>query len=117
MRSSEEEFNPIDIPTYFRNLFLGENATKAIPNMGFNLVNVEGELECETHVSDGSMGSGGCETTCGDVGVSLIVLDSVARSLVSSSKRFHSLILVPFDGLDIGLLGDVIDEDDCDDDD
>ncbi|GKF56158.1 hypothetical protein Tco_0166498, partial [Tanacetum coccineum] len=27
-----------------------------------------------------------------------------------------TLILTTFDGLDVGLLGDVIDEDDCDDD-
>ncbi|GKE32391.1 hypothetical protein Tco_1451713 [Tanacetum coccineum] len=41
MRSSEEEFNPIDILTYSKELLLGEDATRAIPNMGFNLVDVE----------------------------------------------------------------------------
>ncbi|GJT53390.1 zinc finger, CCHC-type containing protein, partial [Tanacetum coccineum] len=50
MRSSEEEFNPIDILTYSKELFLGEDATRAIPNMSFNLVNVEGFLYLEIEV-------------------------------------------------------------------
>ena len=42
MWSSEKEFNPIDILTESNELFLGEDATWTIPNMGFNLVDVEG---------------------------------------------------------------------------
>ncbi|GKB90122.1 hypothetical protein Tco_0962394, partial [Tanacetum coccineum] len=48
-------------------LFLGEDATRGIPNMGFNLVDVEG-----VWLSLGEIGSGGCETTCGDVRLSLM---------------------------------------------
>ncbi|GJY20735.1 integrase, catalytic region, zinc finger, CCHC-type containing protein, partial [Tanacetum coccineum] len=38
------------------------------------------------------------------------------RSLVSFSKMGFTLILATLDGLDVGLLGDVTGEDDCDDD-
>ncbi|GJT45198.1 hypothetical protein Tco_0953913 [Tanacetum coccineum] len=73
-----------------RELFLGEDATKAIPNMGFNLVNVEGELTLS----------------------SLDVLQGFSFFL----QMGFTLILATLDGLDVGLLGDVIGEDDCDDD-
>ncbi|GJR85208.1 hypothetical protein Tco_0919739 [Tanacetum coccineum] len=68
----------------------------------------ECECNCELMGDDGKvggceMGNGGCETTYGDV-------------VVSSLMGFH-LFWLPLDGLDVGLLGDVIDEDDCDDDD
>ncbi|GKE64957.1 hypothetical protein Tco_1519118 [Tanacetum coccineum] len=66
------------------------------------------------------MGSGGCETTCGDVRVSLI---EVVLSTFDVLQRFDfflqmgfTLILATLDGLDVGLLGDVIGGDDCDDD-
>ncbi|GJS28063.1 hypothetical protein Tco_0488683 [Tanacetum coccineum] len=71
-------------------LFLGEDATRAIPNMGFNLVNVEGELTLS----------------------SLDVLQGFSFFL----QMGFTLILATLDGLDVGLLGDVIGEDDCDDD-
>ncbi|GJT99054.1 reverse transcriptase domain-containing protein [Tanacetum coccineum] len=61
-------------------LFLGEDATRAIPNMGFNLVDVEGVW----------------------FGFFL--------------QMGFTLILATLDGLDVGLLGDVIGGDDCDDD-
>ncbi|GKC77172.1 hypothetical protein Tco_1127946 [Tanacetum coccineum] len=61
----------------------------------------------------GEMGNGGCEATCGDVGVSLII--GVDEFTLSSLEVL--LILATFDGLDVGLLEDVIGEDDCDDDD
>ncbi|GKE80964.1 hypothetical protein Tco_1550964 [Tanacetum coccineum] len=70
----------------------------------------------------GKMGSGGCETTCRDVGVSLIV-GEFALSTLDVLQRFgfflqmgFTLILATLDGLDVVLLGDVIGEDDCDDD-
>ncbi|GJZ84279.1 zinc finger, CCHC-type containing protein [Tanacetum coccineum] len=61
-------------------LFLREDATRAIPNMGFNLVDVEGVW----------------------FGFFL--------------QMGFTLILATLDGLDVGLLGDVIGGDDCDDD-
>ncbi|GJS48154.1 hypothetical protein Tco_0598275 [Tanacetum coccineum] len=82
--------NTIDILTYSKELFLGEDATRAIPNMGFNLVNVEGELTLS----------------------SLDVLQGFSFFL----QMGFTLILATLDGLDVGLLGDVIGEDDYDDD-
>ncbi|GJS03586.1 hypothetical protein Tco_0320094 [Tanacetum coccineum] len=73
-----------------KELFLGEDATRAIPNMGFNLVDVEGELTLS----------------------SLDVLQGFSFFL----QMGFTLILATLDGLDVGLLGDVIGEDDCDDD-
>ncbi|GJQ91374.1 hypothetical protein Tco_0002513 [Tanacetum coccineum] len=71
----------------------------------------------------GEMGNGGCETTCGDVGVSLCKdLERTLSSLdVLQGFSFFlqmgfTLILATLDGLDVGLLKDVIGEDDCDDD-
>ncbi|GJY17003.1 hypothetical protein Tco_0387425 [Tanacetum coccineum] len=71
----------------------------------------------------GEMGSGGCETTCGDVGISINVRSEFALSTLDVLQRFgfflqmgFTLILATLDGLDVGLLGDVIGEDDCDDD-
>ncbi|GKA17087.1 hypothetical protein Tco_0696924 [Tanacetum coccineum] len=71
----------------------------------------------------GEMGNEGCETTFDDVVVSLII-GEVALSTLDVVQRFgfflqmgFTLILATFDGLDVSLLGDVIDEDDCDDDD
>ncbi|GJX98068.1 retrotransposon protein, putative, ty1-copia subclass [Tanacetum coccineum] len=73
---------------------------------GCNLkVELECEVTCELH---GKIGNRGCEITCGDVGVSLMY--SVLLQMG------FTLILATLDGLDVGLLGDVIGEDDCDDD-
>ncbi|GJS01513.1 hypothetical protein Tco_0318021 [Tanacetum coccineum] len=99
MWSCEEEFIPIDFLTYSNDLFLGEDATRAIPNMGFNLVNVKG-------VS--GFGIGVCELT-------LSLLD-VLQGFSFLLQMGFTLILATLDGLDIGLLGDVIGEDDCDND-
>nr|GFC88034.1 hypothetical protein [Tanacetum cinerariifolium] len=92
----------------------------------------------------GEIGNGGCETTCGDVGVSLIgrpkklyschAYYPVQEASPEASKldwgdyfleMVHDedfflqmglmLILATLDGLDVGLLRDVIGEDDCDD--
>ncbi|GJR11672.1 hypothetical protein Tco_0794324 [Tanacetum coccineum] len=74
----------------FDGIVLGEDATREIPNMGFNLVDVEGELTLS----------------------SLDVLQGFSFFL----QMGFTLILATLDGLDVGLLGDVIGEDDCDDD-
>ncbi|GJS82600.1 hypothetical protein Tco_0749141 [Tanacetum coccineum] len=90
----------------------------AIPNMGFNLVDVEGVwwslAICELM---GEIGSGGCETTCG---VSGFGIGEVVLSAFDVLQRFgfflqmgFTLILATLDGLDVGLLGDVIGGDDC----
>ncbi|GJW82372.1 hypothetical protein Tco_0146347 [Tanacetum coccineum] len=71
----------------------------------------------------GEIGDGGCETTCGDVGVSLmygfgeITLSSldVLQGFSFFLQMSFTFILATLDGLDMGLL-DVIGEDDCDDD-
>ncbi|GJV83952.1 hypothetical protein Tco_1523850, partial [Tanacetum coccineum] len=83
-----------------KELFLGEDATKAIPNMGLNLVNVEG-------VWLSLLGDRGGE-------FALSTLDVLQRFGFFSMG--FTLILATLDGLDVGLLGDVIGEDDCDDD-
>ncbi|GJS58003.1 putative reverse transcriptase domain-containing protein [Tanacetum coccineum] len=70
--------------------YVSEDATRAIPNMGFNLVNVEGEFALST-------------------------LDVLQRFGFILQMGF-TLILAILDGLDVGLLRDVIGEDDCDDD-
>ncbi|GJR23903.1 hypothetical protein Tco_0972430 [Tanacetum coccineum] len=72
----------------------------------------------------GEMGNGGCETTCGDVGVSLMYgFGELTLSSLDMLQGFSFflqmgfiLILATLDGLDVGLLGDVIGEDDSDDD-
>ncbi|GJT38045.1 hypothetical protein Tco_0937910 [Tanacetum coccineum] len=80
---------------------------------------IEVELESEFH---GEMGNGGCETTCGDVKVFLmqgfVVLSTfeVLQMLGFFLQMGFTLILATLDGLDVGLLGDVIGEDDCDED-
>ncbi|GKD21750.1 hypothetical protein Tco_1223453, partial [Tanacetum coccineum] len=84
-----------------KELFLGEDETRAIPNMGFNLVNVEG-------VWISLLGDRGGEFALS----SLDVLQGFSFFLQMS----FTLILATLDGLDVGLLGDVIGEDDCDDD-
>ncbi|GJR88806.1 hypothetical protein Tco_0212817 [Tanacetum coccineum] len=63
-----------------KELFLGEDATRTIPNMGFNLVDVDGVW----------------------FGFFL--------------EMAFTLILATLDGLDVGLLRDVIGGDDCDND-
>ncbi|GKC71488.1 hypothetical protein Tco_1117371, partial [Tanacetum coccineum] len=89
-------------------LFLREDATRAIPNMGFNLVNVEG-------VWLSLLGDRG--------GVSGFGIGEVVLSTFDVLQRFgfflqigFTLILATLDGLDVGLLGDVIGGDDYDDD-
>ncbi|GJU21436.1 hypothetical protein Tco_1154778 [Tanacetum coccineum] len=94
-------------------LFLGEDTTRAIPNMGFNLVNVEGFLYLEIEVVCVEFGCHfevelECELTLS----SLDVLQGFSFFL----QMGFTLILATLDGLDVGLLGDVIGEDDCDDD-
>ncbi|GJW76540.1 hypothetical protein Tco_0138222 [Tanacetum coccineum] len=68
----------------------------------------------------GEMGNGGCETTYGDVGVSLCELTLSSLDVSQGFSFFiqmgFTLILAILDGLDVGLLEDVIGEDDCDDD-
>ncbi|GJZ62776.1 hypothetical protein Tco_0618913 [Tanacetum coccineum] len=80
-----------------KKLFLGEDATRAIPNMGFNLVDVEG--------------------VCG-FGMGEVVLSTFEelQMLGFFLQMGFTLILATLDGLDVGLLGDVIGEDDCDED-
>ncbi|GJR74573.1 hypothetical protein Tco_0086938 [Tanacetum coccineum] len=94
-------------------LFLGEDATRAIPNMGFNLVDVEGFLYLEIEVVYVKLG---ChfevELECEITLSSLDVLQGISFFL----QMGFTLILDTLDGLDVGLLGDVIGEDDCDDD-
>ncbi|GKA98211.1 hypothetical protein Tco_0826105 [Tanacetum coccineum] len=58
------------------------------------------------------------------IGVGGFGIGEVALSTLDVLQRFgfflqmgFTLILATLDGLDVGLLGDVIDEDDCDDDD
>ncbi|GJT41414.1 hypothetical protein Tco_0941279 [Tanacetum coccineum] len=124
-------------------LFLGEDATRAIPNMGFNLVDVEGFLYLEIEVVCVEFG---CyfevELECEQY--DLVMLDwvivflrwfmmrsewfclgenEVVLSTFDVLQRFgfflqmgFTLILATLDGLDVGLLGDVIGGDDCDDD-
>ncbi|GJR66426.1 mycolic acid cyclopropane synthase [Tanacetum coccineum] len=64
----------------------------------------------------GEMGNEGCEATCGDVEVSLISLE-VLQGFSFFLQMGFTLILATFDGLDVGLLEDVIGENDCNDDD
>ncbi|GKB38782.1 hypothetical protein Tco_0883724 [Tanacetum coccineum] len=98
-----------------RRLWKGKDATRAISNMGFNLVNVEGvcflyleievvcvEFSCHFEVELE------CELT-------LSLLD-VLQGFSFFIQMGFTLILDTLDGLDVGLLGDVIGEDDCDDD-
>ncbi|GJV84410.1 MAK10-like protein [Tanacetum coccineum] len=96
-----------------RELFLGEDATRAIPNMGFNLVHVESFLYLEMEVMCVEFG---ChfevELECKFTLSPLDVLQGFSFFLQMS----FTLILATLDGLDVGLLGDVIGEDDCDDD-
>ncbi|GKE96316.1 hypothetical protein Tco_1581171 [Tanacetum coccineum] len=55
----------------------------------------------------GEMGSRGCETSRGDMEVSLMFGFFLQMDF--------TLILATLDGLDVGLFGDVIGGDDCDD--
>ncbi|GKA88982.1 hypothetical protein Tco_0810794 [Tanacetum coccineum] len=70
----------------------------------------------------GEMGDGGCETICEvsgfGFGVGKLTLSSldVLQGLSFFLQMGFTLILATLDGLDVGLLGDVIGEDDCDDD-
>ncbi|GKA73866.1 ribonuclease H-like domain-containing protein [Tanacetum coccineum] len=89
----EGGLNSLSLFNLSKELFLGEDATRAIPNMGFNLVNIEGFLYLEI------------EVVCVEFGCHFEV-----------ELECFTLILVTLDGLDVGLLGDVIGEDDCDDD-
>ncbi|GJS51597.1 hypothetical protein Tco_0624959 [Tanacetum coccineum] len=107
MRSSEEEFNQIDILTSSKKLFLGKDATWAIPNMGFNLVDVEGVWL----------------SLLGDRGVSGFGMGEAVLSTFEELQMLgfflqmgFTIILATLDGLDVGFLGDVIGEDDCDED-
>ncbi|GJV34503.1 hypothetical protein Tco_1394903 [Tanacetum coccineum] len=70
---------------------------------------------CELEQLSGGMGNGGCETTCGDVKVSLITFEELQMIGFFLQMGF-TLILATLDGLDVDLLGDVIGEDDCDED-
>ncbi|GJV76896.1 hypothetical protein Tco_1508480 [Tanacetum coccineum] len=96
-----------------KELFLGEDAARAIPNMAFDLVDVEGVWRCH------------CGDDCEDdrIGLSGFGIGEVVLSIFDVLQRFgfflqmgFTFILATFDGLDVGLLGDVIGGDDCDDD-
>ncbi|GJV52289.1 hypothetical protein Tco_1448030 [Tanacetum coccineum] len=91
----EKIFNPIDTLTQRKELFLVVDATWAIPTMSFNLINVEG-------VSGFGIGE-----------VELSTFD-VLQMFVFFLQMGFTLILATLDGLDVGLLGDVIGEDDGD---
>ncbi|GKA21575.1 hypothetical protein Tco_0701564 [Tanacetum coccineum] len=96
-----------------KELFLGEDAIKAIPNMGFNLVNVEGFLYLEIEVVCVEFGCHfDVELECEFTLSSLDVLQGFSFFL----QIGFTLILATLNGLDVCLLGDVIGEDDCDDD-
>ncbi|GKG01186.1 hypothetical protein Tco_0305891 [Tanacetum coccineum] len=83
MWSSEEEFNPTDILTKSKELFLSEDATREIPNMGGRF----GELSL---LRDRG-GNGGCETTCDDVVLGL--------------KGFLKLLLLSTTGTKVNAAG------------
>ncbi|GJZ18650.1 hypothetical protein Tco_0554773 [Tanacetum coccineum] len=106
-------------------VFGSEDATRAIPNMGgFQLgLNVDGLY--------GRFGESVDEENVVLLfrywfmmkEVSGFGIGEVALSTLDVLQRFgfflqmgFTLILATLDGLDVGLLGDVIDEDDCDDD-
>ncbi|GKC45150.1 hypothetical protein Tco_1062872 [Tanacetum coccineum] len=104
-------------------LFLGEDATRAIPNMGFNLVDVEGffyleievvcvEFGCHFEVELECMSGFGI----GEGELTLSSLD-VVQGFSFFLQMGFTLILATLGGLDVCLLGDVIGEDNCDDDD
>ncbi|GJZ23397.1 hypothetical protein Tco_0560856 [Tanacetum coccineum] len=85
---------------------VSQDATRAISNMDFNLVDVEGVWQV-WRVRLSLLGDRGGE---------------FALSILNVLQRFgfflymgFTLILATLDGLDVGLLGDVISEDDCDD--
>ncbi|GJQ93182.1 calcineurin B-like protein 4 [Tanacetum coccineum] len=69
------------------------------------------EHECEGNGEyDGEMGNGYVKTTCGEV------VNVLQRFWFHPHQWVSTLIFGTLDGLDVGLLGDVIGEDDCDDD-
>ncbi|GJZ19591.1 hypothetical protein Tco_0556181 [Tanacetum coccineum] len=84
--------------------------------MGFNLVNVEGVWLSLLGDRGGECKEFGChfevELECELTLSSLDVLQGFSFFL----QIGFTLILATLDGLDVGLLGDVIGEDDCDDD-
>ncbi|GKD46487.1 hypothetical protein Tco_1271132, partial [Tanacetum coccineum] len=79
-----------------KELFLGEDATRVITNMGFNLVDVE--------------------IVCLGVGEVVLSTFELLQMLGFFLQMGFTLILATLDGLDVGLLGDVIGEDECDED-
>ncbi|GJW50852.1 hypothetical protein Tco_0092203 [Tanacetum coccineum] len=96
----------------------------SIEHSSMVLVRMRGAAEGEGVACElkGEMGSGGCETTCGDVKVSLmqefVVLSTFEelQMLGFFLQMGFTLSLATLDGFDVGLLGDVIGEDDCDED-
>ncbi|GJY52028.1 hypothetical protein Tco_0442875 [Tanacetum coccineum] len=83
-----------------KDYFLGEDATRAIPKHGFNLVNVEGVWLC----------------LVGDRGELTLSSFDVLQGFNFFLQMGFTLILATLNGLDVGLLGDVMGEDDYDDD-
>ncbi|GJS77523.1 hypothetical protein Tco_0727404 [Tanacetum coccineum] len=101
MHYFDQAFNSFDFEEKCgaqRELFLGEDATRAIPNMGFNLVDVKSVLE----VNGFGIGE-----------VELSTFEELQMFGFFLQIGF-TLILATLDGLDVCLLGDVISEDDCD---
>ncbi|GJS39061.1 hypothetical protein Tco_0564104 [Tanacetum coccineum] len=99
----------------------GEDATRAIPNMGFNLVNVKGFLYLEidvVYVEFGCHFDVELELSGFGIGVGEFTLSSldVLQEFSFFLQMGFTLIVATLDGLDVSLLGDVIGEDDYDDD-
>ncbi|GJT55434.1 hypothetical protein Tco_0990488 [Tanacetum coccineum] len=122
MWSCEKIFNPIDTLTQRKELFLVVDATRAIPTMNFNLVNVEGFLYLEIKMMCVEIGCVECDChfeveikfSGFDIGeVELSTLD-VLQMFVFFLQLDFTLILATLDGLDVCLLGDVIGENDGD---
>ncbi|GJV49267.1 hypothetical protein Tco_0425767 [Tanacetum coccineum] len=106
-------------------MFLGEDATRAIPNMGFNLVDVEGVwssirlsyleievmlIEFDCHI-EGNLMEVSCELMGdGEWSEHIWKLQCLVLLQIGCNTHFGTL-----DGLDVKLLRDVRSGDDCDD--
>ncbi|GJR56930.1 hypothetical protein Tco_1499092 [Tanacetum coccineum] len=81
--------------------FLGEDATRAIPNMGFNLVNVEGFLYLEIEVVCVEFG---CHLGCGAECVSTCEIDRTWElEDFLPTKWVDTHFWLSLDSLDVGL--------------
>ncbi|GJW22165.1 hypothetical protein Tco_0032787 [Tanacetum coccineum] len=110
-------------------IFLGEDATRAITNMGFNLVDVKSFLYMEKEMMCGKFGFVEfgyhieVDSECKLHGVGVLGIGEVILSTFKLLQMLgfflqigFTLILATLDGLDVSLLGDVISEDECDED-